>query len=172
MRTPDVFIAYAPRGAGLRCALFYLRAANDVYGWYTGPRDDGSVAAEFFLIEQFHTSRPVRYSSVEVAALHSRWPLDEERRHELAQVQAAFAAQWLFHRDDAQAASELASYARAELATGEVNLRFQRIARLSMLQPNWTYYSPQFERGVLRHLAKRWPLEYRVEQDIAARTLT
>lgn len=24
MRTPNIFIAYAPRGAGLRCALAYL----------------------------------------------------------------------------------------------------------------------------------------------------
>jgi hypothetical protein len=167
MRTPNVFIAYAPRGAGLRCALAYLTAGRDVYGWFTGPRADASIAAEFFLIEEFYTNRPVRYCSVEIAALHSRWPLDEERRHELAQMQAAFAAEWLFYRDDARAATELASYAKAELATGEVNLRFERIARLSMLQPNWTHYSPHFERGVLRHVAKRWPLEYRFDQDLS-----
>ena len=86
MSAPKVFIAYAPRGAGLRSALAYVSAGRDVYGWFTGPRAD-------------------------------------------------------------------ASYAKAELATGEVN---------------WTYYSPHFERGVLRHLARRWPLEYRFDQDLSS----
>jgi len=164
MRTPNIFIAYAPRGAGLRCALAYLGAGRDVYGWFTGPREDGSIAAQFFLIEEFYTNRPTHDSAVEVSALHSRWPLDEDRRHELAQMQEAFAREWLFYRGDALAAAELASYARAELAAGEVNLRFERLSRLSTLQPNWTFYSPHFERSVLRHLAKRWPLEYRFDQ--------
>src|SRR6185436_13577306 len=64
MRTPHRFIAYAPRGAGLRCALAYLGAGRDVYGWFTGPRADGSIAAEFFLIEEFYTNRPTLTSSV------------------------------------------------------------------------------------------------------------
>jgi hypothetical protein len=173
----------ARRGITLRARLFERRAGRLrlVYrpahrrqhrcrilpGWFTGPRIDASIAAEFFLIEEFYTNRPVRYTSVEIAALHSHWPLDEERRHALAQMQAAFAAEWLFYREDARAATELASYAKAELATGEVNLRFERIARLSTLQPNWTYYSPHFERGVLRHVAKRWPLEYRFDLDLS-----
>jgi hypothetical protein len=161
VKAPSIFIAYAPRGAGLRCALAYLASERDIYGWFTGPRADGGVAAEFFLFEDFHTNRPARYSSVETGALHSRWALEEERRHELAQMHAAFAAEWLCYPDDARASGELASYAKAELATGEVNLRFERIAELSTLQPNWTYYSPRVERSVLRHLAKRWPLEYR-----------
>lgn len=172
MRTPDVFIAYAPRGAGLRCALAYLGAGRDVYGWFTGPRADGSIAAEFFLIEEFYTNRPTRYSSVEIAALHSRWALDEDRRHELAQMQEAFVHEWLVYRSDRRAAGELMAYANAELAVGELNPRFERLSRLSKLQPNWTYYSPHFERGVLRHLAKRWPLEYRFDQEISSRTLT
>jgi hypothetical protein len=161
MQTPSIFIAYAPRGAGLRCALAYLESKRDVYGWYTGPRADGGVAAQYFLSEDFHTMRPARDEFVDHAELHSRWALDEPRRHELARMQEAFAHEWLLYRDDPRAARELASYARAELAAGEVNLRFERIAKLSVLQPNWTYYSPGCERSVLRHLAKRWPLEYR-----------
>ena len=161
MKTPHIFIAYAPRGAGLRCALAYLASKRDVYGWFTGPRADGGIAAEFFLIDAFYSNRPARYEAVGTESLHSRWSLDEARRHELAQMQEAFAHEWLVYRDDARAAAEAASYAKAELAVGEVNLRFERIAKLSTLQPNWTYYSPHFERGVLRHLAKRWPLEYR-----------
>ena len=167
MKTPNIFIAYTPRGVGLRCAVAYLAGERDVYGWYTGPREDADVASAFFLIEDFYTKRPARYDAVDPAELHSRWSLDEARRHELAQMQEAFAHEWLVYRDDARAAAEAASYAKAELAVGEVNLRFERIAKLSTLQPNWTYYSPQFERSVLRHLAKRWPLEYRFDGEQA-----
>ena len=163
MKTPNIFVAYAPRGAGLRCALAYLASGRDVYGWYTGPRDDASVAAQYFLIEDFYTNRPARDAAVDGGDLHSAWALDEARRHELARMQELFAREWLLYRGDARAAAELASYAKAELATGEVNLRFERIAKLSTLQPNWTYYSPGFERSVLRHLAKRWALEYRFD---------
>jgi len=167
MQTPNVFLAYAPRGAGLRCALAYLRAGRDVYGWFAGPREDARIASQFFLIEDFYTNRPTRYTAVDMAALHSPWALEEGRRHELAQLQEAFAREWLFFRDDARAAAELARYAEAELATGELNLRFARIGKLSTAQPNWTYYSVGFERAVLRHLAKRWPLEYRYDQEVA-----
>ena len=168
MKTPNIYIAYAPRGAGLRCALAYLASERDVYGWFTGPRADGGVAAEFYLVEDFYTNRPARYEAVGTAALHSGWSLDEVRRHEAAQMQEAFAREWLFYRDDPRAAAELEAYAEAELAAGEVNLRFERLAKLSTLQPNWTYYSPQFGRSVLRHLAKRWPLEYRLDLEEAA----
>ena len=157
---PEIFIAYAPRGAGLRCALAYLAAERDVYGWLTGPRADGGIAAQYFLAEDFHTQAPARDHFVDQADLHGRWALDEARRHELAQMQEAFTREWLFYREDRGAAAQLVLYAKAELAAGEVNLRFGRLAKLYMLQPNWTYYSPRFERSVLRHLSKRWPLEY------------
>jgi hypothetical protein len=163
VKTRNVFIAYAPRGVGLRCAVAYLAGERDVYGWYTGPRDDARFAAAFFVVEGFYTNRPARYDAVEQAELHSRWSLDEARRHELAQTQEAFAREWLFYRDDPRAAAELEAYAKAELASGEVNLRFERLAKLCTLQPNWAHYSPGFERAVLRFLAKRWPLEYRFD---------
>lgn len=168
MKTPNLFIAYAPRGAGLRCAIAYLASERDVYGWYTGPRDDTSVAAQYFLLEDFYTNRPARDAVVNQADLHSTWALDEARRHELARMQELFVREWLFYPDDPRAAAEFRSYAKAELAVGEVNLRFERIARLSTLQPNWTYYSPRFERPVLRHLARRWPLEYRADVEAVA----
>jgi hypothetical protein len=168
MKTPEIFIAYAPRGAGLRCALAYLATPRDVYGWFTGPDWSGALAAAFFLIEEFYTNRPARYEAVDAGELHGRWSLDEARRHEVAQMQEAFAHEWLIYRDDPRAARELEAYAEAELAAGEANLRFERLTKLSTLQPNWTYYSPRFERGVLRHLAKHWPLEYRHDLEEAA----
>lgn len=165
MQTPNIFLAYAPRGAGLRCALAYLSSERDVYGWFTGPRHDASVASCYFLLEDLFTARQARYDVVDAAALHASWSLDEARRHELARLQEMFAREWLFYRDDPHSAAELAAYQDAELAARDVNLRFERLAKLDKGQPNWTYYTPQFERTVLRHLAGRWPLEYRPHVD-------
>ena len=162
MRTPNLFLAYSPRGAGLRCAIAYLASERDVYGWFTGPREDLAVASCFFLLENLYTSLPARYEAVDQAELHSAWSLDEARRHELAQMQEAFAREWLFHRDEPRAAAGLEAYAEAELAAGEINVRYERLAKFSTLEPTWTFYSPRFERTVLRRLAKRWPLEYRL----------
>jgi hypothetical protein len=165
MQTPNIFLAYAPRGAGLRCALAYLSSARDVYGWFTGPRHDATLASCYFVIENLFTKSAPRYEAVNAADLHLGWALDEARRHELARLQEMFAREWLFYRDNPHAAAELEAYAEAELAAGEVNLRFERLAKLDKAQPNWTYYTPQFERTVLRHLAGRWPLEYRPHVD-------
>ena len=162
MRTPDIFIAYAPRGAGLRCAVAYLASARDAYGWFAGPCPDTSVASAFFVLEDFFSSRETRYAAVDQTDLHSDWPLDEARRHELARMQEAFAREWLFYRDASGAAAQLQAYAQAELAAGELNVRFERLAKFSTQQPNWTFYSPHAERPVLQYLARRWPLEYRL----------
>lgn len=165
MQSANLFLAYTPRGAGLRCALGYLASANDVYGWFTGPRHDTSVASCYFLLEGLFSAAPVRYDVVDAAHLHSRWSLQEPRRHELASMQEALSAEWLVSRDEPRARAEREAYAEAELAAGMVNLRFARLAKLDKAQPTWTYYSPCFERTVLRHLAARWPLEYRSHVD-------
>jgi hypothetical protein len=166
MRVPELFVAYAPRGAGLLCALAYLDSGRDVYGWFTGPRTDGRITGCCFLLEGYHAPGPVRYEAVEAQDLYRDWTLDEERRHELARLQEAVAHEWLFARDDPRAAGELRAYAQAELALGELNVRFKRLARFSTDQPVWTYGSPGFQRSVLRQLAKRWPLDYRPEFDV------
>ncbi|HYL23089.1 MAG TPA: hypothetical protein VEV21_01720, partial [Burkholderiales bacterium] len=108
----------------------------------------------------FHANAQTRYETVDQAELHSRWSLAEARRHELAAMQEAFVGDWLFHRDEARATAELSAYGEAELAAGDINLRFARLAKLSKGQPNWTFYTPGFERSVLRYLSGRWPLEY------------
>ncbi len=164
MQTPQIFLAYAPRGAGLRCALAYLTSTHDVYGWFTGPRHDASVASCYFLLEEFYLPAVTRYEAVEQSALHSHWSLDETRRHALAAMQEAFAREWLCYRDDPYVAAELEAYADAELASGELNLRFARLEKLSKLQPNWTFYSRGFERSVLRQLTKHWALEYHFDE--------
>lgn len=164
MRTPNVFLAYAPRGAGLRCALAYLASERDVYGWFIGLRPDAAMVSAFFLLEDFYSNRMTRYEAADEAQLHSAWSLDEVRRHELARMQEAFSREWLLYRDDARATAELQAYAEAELAAGEVNVRFERLAKFSKFQPNWTFYSPGFEQPVLHFLAERWPLDYRPDE--------
>jgi len=162
MHTPELYIAYAPQGAGLRCAIAYLSGGNDVFGWYTGPRPDAQPASRCFLLEDYYTKRETRYESVDLADLHSAWSLEEARRHELARMQEMFAREWLFYPEDARAAAERQAYEEAQIATSPaVNVRFERLGRFSRLQPNWTCYTPHFEHSVLRQLAKRWPLEYR-----------
>jgi hypothetical protein len=170
MRTPNVFLAYAPRGPGLRCAVAYLGSGRDVYGWFTGPRLDLATASSYFLLADFFTASGARYEAVDEADLHSAWSLDETRRHELARLREMIAREWLFYRDDPRANAEFEAYREAELAApGEVNVRFERLSRFSTLQPNWTCYSGGFEASVLRHLAKRWPLEYRLDIEEAQR---
>lgn len=165
MKTPNAFLAYAPRGPGLRCALAYLAGGRDVYGWFTGLRADGSIASAYFLLDGFYASAPTRYDAVDHAELHSEWSLGEARRHELARTQEAFSREWLVYRDDPAAERELQAYDEAELGVGEPLVRFERLSKFSTLQPNWTFYSPHFERSVLSSLAKRWPLDYQPEGD-------
>jgi hypothetical protein len=145
MRDPEVFLAHAPRGPGLRCALAYVQDGRDVYGWFTGLRGDASVASRYFLLENFYANAPTRYE--EAAELHADWSLDEARRHELARVQEAFAREWLVFGE------------------GAVSVRPERLTRFSTLQPNWTHYSPRFEHAVFKALAKRWPLDYEPDAD-------
>jgi hypothetical protein len=151
MPMPNLFLAYAPEVPGLRCALAYLASDGDAYGWFTGPRHDGSLAASYFVLEDFYSDRQTRYDAVDAAELHSSWLLDEPRRHQLARMQERFAREWLCYP-----------------AAGQVNVRFERLARFSTLHPTWTYFSPGFERPVLRQLARRWPLEYRLHAAPAA----
>lgn len=165
MHTPNVFLAYAPRGPGLRCALAYLKDGRDVYGWFTGLRADGTVASAYFLLEGFYANAPVGYEAVDEADLHSAWPLGEERRHEVARMREALGREWLVRRDDPAAARELQAYDEAELGVGEVLVRFERLSKFSTLRPTWTYYSSGFERPVLNSLARRWPLDYQPDGD-------
>jgi len=162
MAPARVFIAYAPRRAGLRCALTYLSSPRDVYGWFTGPVNGGR-ASLYFVVEDLYSKGAPRYAAARTLELHSGWTLDQARSRELAALHEAFVGEWLFHRDDPDATGELGAFAHAQLATDELNVRYDKLGRFSKLQPNWTYYSKDFERPVLNFLAKRWPLEYRPE---------
>ena len=150
IRTPEIFLAHAPRGEGLRCALAYLSGERDVYGWFTGPRKDASIASGYFLIEGYYANQPMAYEMVDPERLHSAWSLAEPRRHELARMQDAFVHEWLEDRD------VRAGWAGLQVREG-------MLTRFSTQQPTWTHYSPGFQHGVLRVLTNRWPLAYHAE---------
>lgn len=167
MQNPNVFLAYAPAGPGLLCALLYLADERDVFGWFIGPRQDGETVRRYFLLEDFYAPGATRYEAVSDADLHSDWSLEEARRHALASAQEAFAREWLVFRDDPRVPVELEAYEEAGYAAGEVIVRFERLAKFYTAHPVWTYYSPQFEHEVLRELARHWPLEYRLHPELA-----
>lgn len=159
MRDPEVFLAYTPRGPGLRCALAYLKDARDVYGWFSGLCADGTRTSGYFVLEHFYVNAPTSYEATD--DLHGHWSLDETRRHQLARMQEAVAREWLAYGDEA----ETRAYDAAELGVGEENVRYAKLAKFSKLQPTWTHYSPGFERAVLNAVSKRWPLEYQPDSD-------
>jgi hypothetical protein len=161
MRAPELHFAYAPRGGGLLCALAYLDSERDVYGWFTGLHAGGRIAGYYFLLEAYHGPGAVRYEAVPAQDLHSGWSLEEARRHELARLEEAVVREWLFARDDPAAAADVLAYEKAELALGELGVRYRRLARFHTAAALWTWYTPAFQRSVLRQLARRWPLEYR-----------
>ena len=161
MQTPRTFLAYAPRGPALRCAVAYIERGQDVAGWYAGNGLSGAESA-YFILDDFHTPREARLRSVPDIELHSRWTTDEGLIHDLAHLQEVFMKEWLFHRGEDGAALQLARYADAGLATGILNVRYERLARFSKEQPTWTCWSRDFERGVLVPLSRRWPLDYRM----------
>lgn len=149
MQTPHVFLASEP-GGGLRCALVYLASEHDAYGWFIGRRQDGTCASAYFLLEDLFANAPTRYEAVPDASLHAHWGLDEARRHELARVQQLFADAWL------------------AFGEGRVGVRPEQLDKLSATEPVRTFYTPNFERPVLKHLSRHWPLEYRLHMERTA----
>lgn len=176
MRKHEAFLAYTPYGVGLRAAIMYLKTERDVYGWFTGPQDGQSVSA-YFLLDAFYTVSGPRFYATEGTDLYAGWTYDYAARpakrlaarqllddalcHELDRAQSAFATEWLFYRDAPGAEGDMQAYAEAELALGETNIRYHRLARLSHTHVTWTYYSPRFEHAVLTFLSRHWPLDYR-----------
>ena len=164
-RRSDALVARV--GAGRFAELWDEGAALDpgaVWGWFTGPGEARRESA-YFVLEDFYTPLETRYTAVAAGDLHSKWTRDEAMCHELAQLQEAFAGEWLFERSDPLAAAGIERYARAALAAGDVNVRFERLDRFSKLQADWTFYSHDFEHGVLKCLSRHWPLDYRVGEN-------
>ncbi|MCS6945256.1 MAG: hypothetical protein RMK97_07580 [Sutterellaceae bacterium] len=173
MIEPQVHIAYAPRGAGLLCAMFWFTQHGHVYGWYTGARGR-DYQASYFVLEQFEAARETVFYRSVGNDLRGRWvrvtrggesplanvrPVPEALAHELAQLQEAFARHWLLYRSEAQEADIAALQAQA-LPLLDINVHPQRLAQLHKVDPLWTYSTPGADLRLVAYLGKCWSLNY------------
>ena len=173
--TPQQFIAYAPYGVGLMCALVYFEQGADVYGWWIGARDAEWHSA-YFKLEEFFTSRQTRFLAAEDMDLYGGWkrlysarepvldkpePVADEAAHELERVQGMFAAEWLFFEDDAKAGADRKAYEKYNMPLAHVNVRAPRLNKLDKHEAVWTYRSHGLDAAVLDYLQQYWPLDYR-----------
>jgi hypothetical protein len=174
MIEPHVHIAFAPRGAGLLCALFYFIRDRDVFGWFTGARAH-EFPASFFMLERYFSKEETTCYRSAANDVYGEWlaatsdrespidppvPVPELVCHELDRLQDAFAREWLLYADDPTHAEEAALLTERELPVLAVNVRPRKLAKLATGQPVWTYSSPGTDAHVIRFLAKRWRIDY------------
>jgi hypothetical protein len=171
---PEAYLAYAPRGAGLQCAVTYFIEGDDVYGWWIGFKDYAYPSA-FFKLEDFFADADTAFYATEGSDVYGGWryqytrrhpqldkpvPIDDDICHQLDQLQDAFTNEWLWLREDADSAVESAAYARDELAVEQVNLKHRKLGKLKKDGPVWTYESHGLDLHILEYLSARWPLDY------------
>jgi len=177
MNTPSVFLAYAPRGAGLMCAVAWFSRGDDVFGWWGGARG-AEFACSYFLAEDFYAGGGTRLLATDGNDLYGGWtrdythrqpPLEEripppdEVCHELERLQSQFSREWLVFSHDPEAAAEGSAYRDAELAAGPVLIRYRKLNKFSKDDAVWTCASPILDRNLLEYLSRRWPLDYRAD---------
>jgi len=175
MTTPAVFLAYAPRGAGLLCAVVYWARGEHVTGWWTGSAE-GEARSAYFLAENFFGSGNRTLLATQGNDLYGGWHYDFSRSepaladpipcedgpcHDLERLQFQFAHEWLVFAEEGEAAAEQARYAEAELSTGPVLIRHRMLNKFTKGDAVWTYGSPTLDLNIIDFLAARWPLDYR-----------
>ncbi|MFZ5512083.1 MAG: hypothetical protein ACOZCP_18720 [Pseudomonadota bacterium] len=173
--TPQAYLAFAPRGAGLLCALFYFEEDRDVYGWFIGAADSGHRAA-FFQLENFYSRQPTAFFATEGSDIQGGWRFDYARSEpgldrpvpvrqdlvpELDRLQDAFCNEWLFFAGDPRADQDVEAYRQMELPCGDVAIKPQRLNKMQKGAALWRYFSHDFNRNVLDYLMPRWPLDMR-----------
>lgn len=171
---PEVYIAYAPRGPGLECAVTYFVQGQDVYGWWIGFKDYAFPSA-FFKLEEFFSPSDTIFYATEGTDIYGGWryqysrrhpeldaPLavDDEICHKLDQLQDAFANEWLWIKGDPDSVEEEAAYARDEIAVQDVNIKHGRLGKLRTDSAVWTFESHGLNLDILDYLAMHWPLDY------------
>jgi hypothetical protein len=177
MMQPLVHLAYAPRGAGLMCALFYVAEGQDVYGWYTGACGN-EMPANFFMLEHFYSTHATAFYRTHVNDVYAEWflefppieqrldrplPVPEAICQELERLQFVFAQEWLFYRDDPERGQEIAAYHDIGLAVQSANIRSQRLNKFNKDSAIWTFTAHGFDLNVLAHLSDYWQLDYKAE---------
>jgi hypothetical protein len=174
MIEPKTYFAFAPRGPGLMCALFYFADARSVYGWYTGSRA-GEFPASFFMLEDYFSPREMRFYASAADDVYSGWmlrtkdaetpidpppPVPEPLLHEMERLQDAFMREWLVYAGDPHATEDAKAYAARELSFQPVNLRADKLAKLSTDEAVWTCASPDCDLNIVSTLRRHWSLDY------------
>lgn len=177
MLEPYVHIAYAPRGAGVLCAAFWIVQGPHCYGWFTGARAYEHPAVFFTLEDYYSTRNTVCCFSVEddvrgewlQISPRSEVPIEgpavvpEPLCHELEHMQDAFMREWLFYRDDPAYAIEAAELRERELPAVGLNIRPRKLNKLQTNAPVWTYTSSGADLNLISFLARHWMLDYTPE---------
>ena len=177
MMQPECFIAYAPRGDGLLCAVTYIADGEDVSGWFIGRKDYGYPSA-YFKIENFFSPDEKRFYATTGSDVYGGWhfdyakgspeldppiPVDDALCHRLDKLEDVVAAEWLIFGDDKRFDEDKAAYAAADLPAGEVLVHHDKLGKFDRDKPVWTYYSHGFNDEVLAYMTPRWPLNYGAE---------
>lgn len=174
MHTPEVYIAYTPRGVGLLGAVFYLAEENDIYGWWSGARDNEFPTA-FFLLENFYSPAKTAFYATRGTDVYGGWvsdysdgrevalgmplPVTEVMCHALEEIQSEFAREWLFYPDDPAAQGDVAAYQHAKLPVQGVNVKSKKLHKLNKDDVVWTYNSHGLDLNVIDYIRQRWPLD-------------
>jgi hypothetical protein len=171
---PYVHLAYAPRGAGVLCALFWFVAEDHVYGWFTGAKAHEHPAS-YFMLEHYYSTRPtVCYCSAQddpygdwliassggKSRTARRVPVSMELCRELGRMQDAFVREWLFFEGTPEFEAQAAALRARELPALAMNIRPSKLGKLVTGQPVWTFSSPGADAHIVRFLGERWPLDY------------
>jgi hypothetical protein len=174
MSEHEAFLAYAPRGPGLLCALAYFTVEKDIYGWWTGFKDYRYLSA-YFKLENFYAPENTAFLATEGSDVYGGWhfdyarsepaldrpvPVEDAMAHRLDQLQELFFNEWLFARADAGVQGEVDAYTRGELALQDVNIRHRRLNKLDHHGAIWIYRSRGLDGNLVDYLSARWPLDY------------
>jgi hypothetical protein len=174
MHNLQTFIAYAPRGAGLLCAIVYAETGDDVFGWYAGSRGYQTTSAFFLLKGFFSVGETVCYAtdgmdlrggwkydySTSEPELDGAIAVDEDLARQLSAMQGKFVGEWLFYRDDPASAHQIKAYRELGLPLQTLNVQAKKLNKFDQSDAVWRHYSIAFQHPVLRYLGARWPLDY------------
>lgn len=172
---PQCFLAYAPRGVGLLCAVVYTVRNDDVCGWWVGAMSS-EYQTGFFLLENYFSPNEKAFYATKSGDLYGGWVFDYDANpteldkpvtvneticHDLEHIQFVFAQEWLSFPGDADAMQEMERYHQAELAHQDVNVKFHRLKRLDKDEPAWVYRSAGVDLNIIKRLMCDWPLDCR-----------
>ena len=174
----ECFLAYAPRGGGLLCAVVYRARGDDVYGWWVGRDANLEYPPGFFMLENYYTTHEQAFLTTTGGDLMGGWthdhdarqavldpalPVEEAVARSLDPLQFAFTREWLVYPEDAHAAEQTRRYADAELGMGSVAVRFDCLGRFDKSQPVWRYFSRGLDYNVIERLMRCWSLDYKTD---------